>query len=312
MFPQNEIGLAVAGNVALAAFLKEKISAALKVGVLSPDIREFHKGIKPFLEDAITQWVDAGNSYVNCCLLFAGIFNGRQKEIDVGKLENLIKEFEVSKKREEEVYRKGAADILDDPIFKILDEKIRAAQGRGALDLIELSRVPEIPQQIKGAIEKGSSTLNHPDSLIFSTQIETATKRIEMEVAEWGEMLAYGARVKKENIPDGLLANLELWYGKKPQQSIMEASILTMTILNYAKEHGISTIGGTVLVMPIDEKGASLTGKDIILKERDTRVNINGVAIPLIPFFHYHKKKRADLSQSHSLMATQTYFLDSF
>jgi len=296
MFPQNEIGMAVAGNVALATFLKDRISKGLQERVLSSDIRKFYAEIKVFLEAAITEWVDAGNIYVNCCLLFAGVFNGRQKQIDSEKLERLIEEFKKSKKHEEDLYHKSTANILNDPTLKILDEKIRAAQGRGLLDLIEMSRVPEISGPIKDALERNLPAINHPDSLVFSAQIEVATKTVKMEVAEWGEMLAYGAKVKKESIPNGLLANLELWYGKKPQEFLIETSILTTTILDYAKEHGVSTIGGTVLVMPINKKGASLTGKGIIFKERGTKVNINGVIMPLVPFFHYHKKKRADLN----------------
>ena len=293
VFAENEIGIAVAGNVALATFFKNEISTALNNRQLNPDIRKFYDEIKPFLEEKIVDWVNAGNKYVNCCLLFGGLFKGRKKHINLIKLQELVVEYEAKNKRDETSHTKAAFQLKDDPIFKILDQKIKEGTGIGALEHLEKSKIPHIPEEIKNAIDSGLGEIEYPDSLIFSAKIEIATKNVQLESAEWGEFLAYGDRVKKEMIPQGLLAMLELHYGKQEKTFTMESAILTNTILDYAKDLGIGTIGGTVIIMPIDKDGAHITGKDIIFQPGNTHVKINGIPVSLVPFFYYHKKRKA-------------------
>ena len=295
IFPDNEIGMAVAGNVAIATFFKEKISEGLRCGSLSPDIRKFREEIKPFLEQSIVDWVNSGKPYVNCCILFGGVFKGRRKNVNLIKLQELVKDFKDSIGKDNVNLIKAEESLKDDPIFKILDQKIKEGTGKGAMSHIEESRIPYVPKEIEDAINSGSGEINYPDSLIFSTRVEVSSKTVLIESAEWGEFLAYGDRVKKENISSGLLANLELYYARKKGEFIMGAAILTSTILDYASDFEIRSIGGTVIIMPIDERGASISGKDLVMQPQNTHLLLNGVRIPLVPFFHYHKKMKAGM-----------------
>jgi hypothetical protein len=288
----NSVTLAVAGDIALAAFLHEKISKALNSGELSPDIRELYKVIKPFIQNALTEWTCKDPGQLTC-LLFSGIWTGRPKPTDANKLSELVVQY-AKKVKDGEANRKSLAMLVEtDPTWKMINEKMQKDSGMTVLENMAKSDTPAIPKYIEDAIANNASNIPEmPDSLIFSAMIEPVIGTIDLEKAEWGEFLAYGPSIRKEDLPQEILATLEFSPGKeKNMKHLIEGGIMSITILDIARENNIKSIGGTVVIVSADKDGEEIMGKDIVFREKNTGVNINGTILPLIPFNIYAKKK---------------------
>lgn len=289
---KNSMSLAIAGDIAVATFLHEKVSKALNSGQLPPDIRELYKVIEVFIRDALTEWPDKSSGQLTC-LLFSGIWTEREKPVDAEKL-RLLEAHYANKVKDGEANKKELARLVEvDPTWKMINEKMKKESGMSALENMAKSDIPAIPTYIQDALTKGSSSIPEmPDSLIFAAMIDPSTGSIDMEKAEWGEFLAYGDSVRKEDLPQEILATLEFSPGKeKNMKHLLEGAIMSITILDIARKNNIKSIGGTVIIVFADKDGEEIMGKDIVFREKNTGVNINGTILPLIPFNIYAKKK---------------------
>jgi hypothetical protein len=297
----NTIVVAIAGDVAFATFLYLKLDLAFnKKKRLNPDIREFYKESKYFLEEVLKEWVSTGNACEDgdVALIFSGVTNLREKTISVDKLEEMVKLYE--QKVIDDRIRNGAEIkklLQSDPVWKILNEKMQKEAGMTVEENLALSEVPTIPDYITNAINKGSANLEgQPDSLLFGAWLSISNMTVSLETAEWGEALAYGDRISKDSIPKELLVTLEFSGGKqKNQPHMLESAIMTVTVLDTAKEKDINSIGGTVIIVSSTKDGEMIMGKDIIFKEGNTSVRADGGEVPLIPFNQYSKYSQADL-----------------
>ena len=288
---QNEIAVAVAGNVGLTSYLYKEIQTALNKGTISTDIRKFYDAVEGVIDKAIVTWVNEGKPYKNCCLLFAGTCEKRAKEISLKKLNELVNLYDTrALKKQQELLENGFAEqVKTDPIWQIFDDKMRKEAGMSVMENLAQSFIPVIRPYIKEALEKNDPFLDdEPDSLVFGVKIDVATRTIKKEVAEWGDFLIYGDRVNRDSVPDDMLASLELFWAQEKEHSphLMEGSIMTMTILDLAKKHKIGSIGGTVMLVWTDKDGMHISGKDLIVGS-PMQVKIDGNPQPLIPFTDY-------------------------
>lgn len=289
---ENSITLAVAGDIAVATFLHDKIYQALNAGILPPDIRELYDVIKPFIEEVLTEWACKDPGQLTC-LLFAGVFVNRPKPIDVNKLSDLKVKYAQKVKEGENNRKELAVLVKKDPIWKMINEKMKKEAGMTVMENMAKSDIPDIPKYIERAIEEGATNISEmPDSLIFAVMIEPVAGTVDLEKAEWGEFLAYGDGIRKEDLPQEILATLEFSPGKeKNNKHLLEGAIMSITILDTARQNDIKSIGGSVIIVSADKEGQEILGKDIVFQEKNTGVNINGTVIPLIPFNIYAKKK---------------------
>lgn len=289
----NSIAVAIAGDVAFATFLYNKLYAGFnKTKVLNPDIRKFYNASGSFLEESLNEWICSGNALENgdVALIFSGVTDQRNKVIDPKKLKELVKIFEEKGARDRERNNaKTEEAVRNDPIMKMINEKMKKEAGMTVMESLALSAIPKIPDYIQKAIDTNNSDLGgYSDSLIFGAWISIKNKKVTLEKAEWGEVLVYGDSVNKDSVTKDLLATLELSRGReKNQPHMIESAIMTVTILDIAKENNIASIGGAVIIASSTKEGEMIMGKDIIFKEKNTSVRINGVEIPLIPFDKY-------------------------
>ncbi|MCX6738633.1 MAG: hypothetical protein NT098_01100 [Candidatus Parcubacteria bacterium] len=290
----NTIVVAVAGDIAFATFLYKKLYIGFnKIKTLSIDIREFYKSSEYFFEEILNEWIEMGNLNGDVALIFSGVTNARNKIIDPKKLQELVTLFNQKSVKDKE--RNGAKMeelIKNDPVWKVINEKMKKEAGMTVIENLELSSIPLIPHYIKNAIETEITNLeDYSDSLVFGVYLSVSTKKVTLEKAEWGEVLVYGDRVNKHSVSKDLLATLELFRGKeKNKPHMLEAQLMTLTILDLAKENNISSIGGTVIIVSSTKEGEMIMGKDIIFKEKNTSVSINCVELPLIPFDKYARR----------------------
>lgn len=296
----NTIVLAIAGDVSFATFIYQKLDSAFnKNKDLQPDIREFYKSSQNFLEKALNEWIDRGEVQGgDVALIFSGVTNARNKSISIVKLKELLKVYEQKVTNDKGRNTDKMRELVkSDPIWKMINEKMQREAGMSVEENLALSETPTVPDYIANAISKESDSLEgYSDSMLFGAWLSVSNATVTLETAEWGERLAYGDRITKESVPEELLATLEFSRGKeKNQPHMLESTIMSVTILDTAREMNIKSIGGTVIIVSSTKDGEMIMGKDIIFKERNTSVRINGVDIPLVPFDQYLKYTPSNL-----------------
>jgi len=293
IYRENSISVAVAGDVELATFLYNSIYKKLCNKELSCDIRQICDSVGPSLENLLDEWTDLGGSQsASCCLLFAGIYKPNNKRINRSKLKQLVEYFEDSVKEKKDNQSKIEELVKTDPIFKKIDKEMRQGQGIGLIENLALSDIPNIPAYIQEALDNDAEELTGlPDSLIFSANVDVAPKNISIEKAEWGELLAYGGGLTKNDLPKDILAHFELTR-KIDKSNIIEAAILTTTILDLAEKNNIRSIGGTVLINALNANSSVITGKDLH-PGGQFKLILHDVEVPLIPFNHITKVMKA-------------------
>lgn len=284
----DSISVAVAGDVAFATYLYKKIGNALNLNMLSSDIRKLSDTLEPFLKERVDLWLRKHPHSV-CCLLFAGVSAKRKKRISKEKLEELLLLFEKRREEDRPNRERFRNEVFpNDPTFQLLDKKMREDSGRGVLEALDEGNSPKFSKWIEDALAKGTEEIDMPDSLIVGIVIDTASGVFKREVAEWGEFLAYGARLKKEDLPSDIVATLELSHIKDERQNpaMMEGAILTTTILDTAKKRNIGTIGGTVvLISSLADGNFYIQGKDLRnMPNGEYCLEFYGQKVPLMPF----------------------------
>jgi hypothetical protein len=164
------------------------------------------------------------------------------------------------------------------------------------MENLSLSAIPKIPDYIQKAIDTNNGNIEeYPDSFLFGAYLRIKERTVTLETAEWGEVLAYGANnIRKKTVPEDLLATLEFFRGKeKNKPHLLESALMTATILDIARDNNIASIGGTVIIVSSTKEGEMIMGKDVVFKENNTSVRVNGVEIPLIPFDKYLKYRQS-------------------
>lgn len=291
----NTIVVAIAGDIAFATFIYQKIYNAFnKEKSLSPDIREFYKVSQSFLQEGLNEWIESGNAFEDgdIALIFSGVTDQRSKSIDPIKLEELVKIFKRKSIKDRATNSARMEELVKtDPLMKLINEKMKKEAGMTVMENLALSAIPKIPDYIKNAINTNNPNLEeYSDSFLFGAYLNIKEKIVALETAEWGEVLAYGDRIRKETVPEELLATLELFRGReKNKPHLLEGALITATILDIAKNNQIASVGGTVIIISSAKDGEMIMGKDIIFREKNTAVRVNGIELPLIPFDKYSK-----------------------
>jgi hypothetical protein len=276
-------------------YTKKIYDAFNKERSLNPDIREFYRVSQSFLEEGLNEWIESRKAFENgdIALIFSGVTDQRNKTIEPKKLKELIKVFEeksIKDKKRNDAKMEEA--VKTDPIMKMINEKMKKEAGMTVMESIALSAIPKVPYYIQNAIDTGNPDLGeYSDSFLFGAWLNIKEKKVTLETAEWGEVLAYGAAgIRRETVPQELLASLELFRGReKNKPHLLEATLMTMTILDIAKDNNIASVGGTVIIVSSTKEGEVIMGKDIISREENITVRVSGVEIPLVPFNKYSK-----------------------
>lgn len=82
-----------------------------------------------------------------------------------------------------------------------------------------------------------------------------------LHIPEWGELLAYGDRVTKANVPDEILSKSEfMHFRERNQPHLFEGAMLSVTIRDVARDNGINSIGGRVMIGVADQSGLHVLG----------------------------------------------------
>jgi hypothetical protein len=294
---ENQISVAIAGDVRYAAFLYFEIHEALKQKKLSTDIRELFGQIDTFCAVLADKWLfELKQPMAEAVLLFAGVWAGRTKKLNpqrVQELANFYREGQKHTTTEAEMKKL----IETDPVWKIIDEKMRKEAGKSVIQSLQESREPDIPKHIMEAVVKDGELNMFSDSLIFSLDANLYNRTFKKESAEWGEWLAYGYKVSKDKIPQDLLAHLEFVPGKeKNQEHLMETALINITIKDFALKHKIDVIGGTVVVNSIKRKDNQiLTDPRCCLISPATGFIYQvapGEWKPMVPFNHFFKSNK--------------------
>ncbi len=297
-FDNNSISLAVAGNVSLASYLYEKIRTALNNREISSDIRTFSEQILDLIQKMVDIWLK-DNPHANCALLFSGMVQDRHKRISKQKLSELIDLYNERVAQDKPSREKFIKEILpNDPTWQAIDQKMRMEAGKSVVESLEEGDKPIISKWIQDAIDKNSDEIEMPDSLVLGIEIRTRAGVLKEEVAEWGEFIAYGASLTKDDLPKDLLAALELSHVKDETKGphLFEAALISQSISDTAKKKGIQSIGGTVVLLTTLSNGKMLIqGKD--LKQQDGKfvLELYNRIVPLIPFHKFPKPTNANL-----------------
>jgi len=262
IYNDDRLIVAVAGRVKLAKFLVDKLYYAFCKKKLSPDIRTLSKTIKPFLEKAVDEWGARGTDLdASCCLLFAGFSTARHKKINSENFKKLVASYEHSTEEGKRFIPTLEKLVQTDPNWKHIQEQLLATQKMGVIENLAQSDKPKIPQHLQDALDAGTDEIRLPDSLIFSASVIVRTRTVTTETAEWGELLVYGDRVTKSNVPDEILSTSEfMHFRERNQPHLMEGAMLSVTIRDVARDNNINSIGGRVMIGVADQDGLHVLG----------------------------------------------------
>ena len=117
---------------------------------------------------------------------------------------------------------------------------------------------PVVQTWVQKALDSGTEEIEMPDSLLVGVEIDHRLGILNVEKAEWGEMLGYGAKLTKEDLEPSLIAMLELSHlNKNPKgdAELLEATILRQEILDFAKKKQVPVIGGDVTIFFLQRTG---------------------------------------------------------
>lgn len=291
-FPEHSMGIAAAGNVDLANYLHKNISDAIKVGNLGCDVRILKQQLESFCDKLIVDWVNEGKpTNVQCCLLFAGTFAYRKKEINLGILKHLVEIYEEKSRKDQLKRHLTEKALLHDSSLQLLDKKLIESTGLGVIEQLDKSSKPSIPNYIQKAINTKNGYLDEQvDSLVFSISINVSNRKIIIHSAEWGDLLAFGTDgITKADIPMDILAMLELSGITGTNDHMLASVIISRTILDLAKEKKIQAIGGGVTVAIVKKADFQITGDGLKTGPGIFSIKINGIETPLTPFTLYNQ-----------------------
>lgn len=292
----NRLNVAVAGDVALATHSFSSIQKDIFGGLLSSDIRLLHGQIdQTYITKLADTWLSKGGPFdVSCCLIFGGTAPDRPKMISPEKLQELVKKYKEETFINEEKRQKIEEIAKSDFTWQAFAKKLQADSGKTPIQLLEESSVPKVSPEIQSALDSGLAEISDfADSLIFSVEIviNQSGATLKKKKAEWGQFLARGSRgIEEGDLPDSLLAVNELRPSKtKTQEHLIESAMIDTSIRDLARERGIDTIGGAVVLSCLKKNSNEIIAHGQTSTNGQIHLEIHGKIIPVFPFFMYHK-----------------------
>ncbi|MBY0293936.1 hypothetical protein K2Q08_01230 [Patescibacteria group bacterium] len=261
-YNKDSLALAVAGDLQFCSYIYIKIKRALETKELDSDIRKLSEQILDFIKKESDAWLYE-KPFSHCALIISGITPRRNKKISLEKLRELEIVFKARRDEHRPMRDKSLNEALKkDPIMIEIDRRIKES-GRatgGVIEMLKEGDEPVLSSWIIDAIENESEEIDMPDSLLVGVEIDHRRGIANLETAEWGEMLGYGAALSKEELDTSLISAFELTHVKEDAQhkhdpSIFEATFMRQVILDYAKKKNLSVIGGDVPVFFLNKNG---------------------------------------------------------
>ena len=250
-FP-SPIAVAVAGKTRAARFILQKLLENEKSVDLS--IRTLRENILNRITPIVDELLTSGFKYdqLKVCLLFAGLNKNAKKKVAGGKkLIELVGECQNLEKKSEE----GLITKLLDKSFRGNHALLANALANSQQNLKDVHFQALMKQKVD---DKGMVTADITDSHIFAILINPPDPPI-IEDAEWGEFLAFGPRITKNQIPKNAFCKLEF---KSNGKINIDHALLTAIIETTAREYNLDTVGGSIFSVVISEKGGgALTGE---------------------------------------------------
>jgi len=209
-------------EIAVVVAGSAKMASFIVKGILASDInkkniREFRNNIDNLIRELTDKYqVKYKKFYENVCFIFAGINKKAKKIIDFKRYIEITKEFQD---------KTNASMNMKDVVFRALKE------GKNNLIKIQAS-----------------------DSHVFCVKI--SPKKFTIEDVEWGEFVAYGAGLTKENLPKRFFGQFEtaLNSGDYSNNKIW----FDIFIKDTAEKNKKSVIGGGITSMMISDKTSGL------------------------------------------------------
>jgi len=269
---EGYISVAVAGNIRLASFIYKNIQESIQSRSLSSDIRELYDSLdEPWSIEMANKWLDSGNKYEKtCCLMFAGTFSDRPKQVSIPRVNELM-----------EIYEKNR---------KVSNVNLPA-------DQVNLDDIIMIPSQFVDATMNEGLISDLPDSLLFCIEIGIyrGKHHFKKVKAEWGEFIARGSNGITENkLPPEILARCEFLFNRNDKNS---AEILSGTIREFAQK--FNTIGNKIIINAISKDKTMLFKNQKDYMEKDGKTYFKNEAeewVEAVTFLDYlSQNKSCDL-----------------
>ena len=250
-FP-SPIAVAVAGNAKAAKFILQKLLRSESDANLN--IRTLRENILEKIKPTVDELLSSGFSYnqTRVCFLFGGLNKNAKKRVASGKrLIELVGECqELEKKSEERLFTR-----LLDGNFKGDRSLLANALANSQQNLKDVHFQALKNQQ---ADQEGMVTADVTDSHIFAVLINPPNEPV-IEDAGWGEFLAFGPKITKNQIPKNAFCKLEF---KSSGKINIDHALLTAIIETTARESKLDSVGGSIFSVVISEKGGgALTGE---------------------------------------------------
>lgn len=250
-FP-SPIAVATAGKTKAARIILQKLLESEKDTALS--IRALRASILNKITPIVDELLASGFTYeqLRVCFLFGGLNKNAKKKVAGGKkLIELVGECQNLEKQSD-----------DRLITKLLDQNF---QGDRSLIASALANSQQNLKDVHFQALKnqkvdadGMLTTDVADSHIFAILINPPNAPV-IEDAEWGEFLAYGPRITKNQIPKNAFCKLEF---KSSGKVNIDHALLTAIIETTARDYNLNTVGGSIFSVVISEKGGgALTGE---------------------------------------------------
>jgi hypothetical protein len=297
-YDKNTLEMAVAGDLSFASFFHDKIIESLHNKKLPSDVRELWKRIDDFGRKVVDLWLQEGGEYQDFCAIFSGSSGYRNKMVEPEILNKLKEKYEESQARDIPKGINSIKDALDrgDKTMIGLSKAILRDKGKDIFKVMEENYEVVIPPHL----ETEDGELNGiPDSLVFGIRISMKNGIFQTEKAEWGELLAYGTNnITKADIGDDILSRFEISRNPANLTHLMEAGMLTVSILDIAKKEKIDAIGGTVIITAQEKGEIKIMSKDLVSKPGD-RIRIKmGPASPELVLFNKFNEVLPNIKQA--------------
>lgn len=285
------LSMAVAGDVGLADFIKNKIKDDLYSKKLNSDIRTLFQELnRDYFSVLADRWLSIGGQYGKSCAFIIGGYgtkNGRKIDIKkISQMEKIYKEehkFDVKKEKE---IRKA---LEEDETMQLINKKMKVQAHKNIFDSLKESNNPLIPDFIKKAIRQQEEEIKElPDYFLFCIEFGISNNKLEFNKsgAEYGQYIARGqGKITEDEIPESLLATIELNPNKsKNQEHLFEGTLISRTILDIAKEKKLNGIGGTVIINCLKKDKSEIMSGNCKFVNNKMYINIHNQLIEPVFF----------------------------
>jgi hypothetical protein len=209
------------------------VRGLIKSKISKVNIRDFRNSIEELVKSLADGYLKRNHRIGKACFIFAGINRKQKKVIDMHRYVEITKEFQKET---------GSPMNMKDIIFKGLERK-------GSGGLVEISS---------------------PDSHVFCVQI--LPQNFIIEDVNWGDFIAYGGGLNKENLPSRFFGQFEV--AAKNNELQHDRGWLDIFMKTVAEENNVQTIGGCITSLMISDKISGM------LLGGTKRKKIGGIIVP--------------------------------